>query len=499
MAKSNLPISRLVNVSVNMTPLAAQAQNLSTLLMLGTSNVIDVEERMRTYSSIASVAADFGTSAPEYLSASLWFQQAPQPTEFKIGRWALEDTQARLVGGTLSAAQQDIDVWTVVTDGKFKITIDSVEYTIAPASFAAATNLNAVAVLIQTALDAAVAGSTCVWNATFQRFQIESGTAGATSTLSFASAPATGTDISEMLGMTSDFSGAYIAQGMDAETAAEATALFDINFGQTWYGLMIPEIEDAADHLAVAAYIESANNKHVYGVTTTESGVLSPVSTDDIAYQLEALAFKRTACQYSSSSAYAVASLYGRILTTNYNANNTVITLMYKQEPGIVAETINETQLDALEAKKCNIFVEYNNDTAIIQNGVMASGDFIDEITGIDWLAITIQNQVYNLLYTNPTKIPQTDAGNNQIIVAIEAVCSQGVINGLLAPGVWKSNGFGTLKSGDFLAKGFYVYAPPVASQLQADREARKSVPFQIAAKLAGAIHTVDILINVNR
>jgi hypothetical protein len=102
-------------------------------------------------------------------------------------------------------------------------------------------------------------------------------------------------------------------------------------------------------------------------------------------------------------------------------------------------------------------------------------------------------------MYTSPTKIPQTDAGNQTIITMIESVLSQAVRNGLLAPGVWQSAGFGALSQNDFLAKGFYVYAPPIAQQNASDRAARKSVTFQVAAKLAGAIHTVDILINVNR
>ncbi|MFX5157774.1 DUF3383 family protein, partial [Acinetobacter baumannii] len=67
------------------------------------------------------------------------------------------------------------------------------------------------------------------------------------------------------------------------------------------------------------------------------------------------------------------------------------------------------------------------------------------------------------------------------------------------APGVWNSAGFGALKQGDTLAKGYYVYAPAIATQSQADREARKAVPFQVAAKEAGAIHTVDVLVTVNR
>jgi hypothetical protein len=114
-------------------------------------------------------------------------------------------------------------------------------------------------------------------------------------------------------------------------------------------------------------------------------------------------------------------------------------------------------------------------------------------------LALEIQTQVYNLLYLSSTKIPQTDAGNHIILTTIESVLSQAAINGLLAPGTWNAGGFGTISQGDFLPKGFYVYAPPIASQNVSDRSARKSVTFQIAAKLAGAIRTVSVIINVNR
>jgi hypothetical protein len=78
-------------------------------------------------------------------------------------------------------------------------------------------------------------------------------------------------------------------------------------------------------------------------------------------------------------------------------------------------------------------------------------------------------------------------------------VCAQAVVNGLLAPGTWTQAGFGSLNQGDYLSKGFYVYAPPIALQNPADRAARKSVTFQVAAKLAGAIHTVNVLVNINR
>lgn len=492
---TSLPVSRLVKVAVSLTPAGAQAQSLSTLLILGSSAVIDTVERKRNYESIDAVAADFGTSAAEYLAALLWFQQAPQPTTLTIGRWLATAASGLLRGAPLSAAQQALANFTAVTSGGFTYTKNGGAPTnVTGINLSGATNLNGVASLITAALT----GATCVWNSTFSRFEITSATTGPTSSISFLTAPGSGTDISTILGLTAASSGAYRADGANAETAVEAVTMFDLNYGQSWYAVIVVGAVNA-DHLAIAAYIEATNTKHVYGVTTQEGGALVAATTTDIAYQLSQLNYNKTFVQYSSASPYAVASLLGRILTVDYTGNNTVITLAYKQEPGILAEAINSTQADALKAKKCNSFQQFNNDTAIIMPGVAASGEFIDIITGTDWLAVTLQNSLYNLLYTSTTKIPQTDAGMQLLVVTAESVCSQAVTNGLLAPGVWNSGGFGQLKQLDYLAKGFYVYAPRVASQNPADRAARKSVPIQIAAKLAGAIHEVNLSVLVNQ
>ena len=598
-----LPINRLVSVSVNLSPSAAQMQNTSTLLILGSSSTIDTTERFRLYSSLAAVAADFGTLAAEYLAANLWFQQAPQPTTLQIGKWAKTATAAAMRGATLSVAAQAIANWTAVASGAFHVVLDGIPRSVTGLNFSGVTNLNGVASIVQTGLAALSAGATVVWNAIYARFEVQSGTTGVASTIGFLKAPtatgsfifsaqptaldtitlngtvvtfvaanpvgsqvligaslaatlvnllaflqasadvqlvkflyyvsgstlwvaaatagvggnalttvktsatitvsgatlsgATGTDIATMLGGTSTIGG-YCAQGAAAESALDAAALFDGNYGQGWYALTILGASDS-DHLSVAAYIEGATNRHIYGVSTQDAAVVTPAATTDIAYQLKLLAFRHTTVQYSSSSPYAVCSLLGRILTVNYEGNNTVITLMFKQEPGIAAETLNASQVATLEGKNCNVFVQYNNNTAIIEPGVASSGDFLDIITGTDWLALDIQTTVYNLLYASTTKIPQTDAGNQLIVTTIEGECARAVTNGLLAPGTWQVNGFGALNQGDYMPKGFYVYAPPIATQTAATRASRRSVPIQIAAKLAGAIHSVDISINVNR
>lgn len=502
MATPKLSASRLVFVSVVLSALAAQAQNLSSLLVATSSPVIDVTERLRTYADLSEVGTAFGSTGPEYLAAKAWFSQLPQPRDIKIGRWAKTATAGKLVCAPLTGANLQLATWTAITTGSFKIGIDAIApIDVTGMSFAAAANFNAIAGVIQTAVraaNAAYVAATVVYNAQYGRFEIQSGTTGATSVVTFLAAAAAGVNISGMLGGVSG-AGAYTAPGMAAESAVDAALLFDVQFGQTFYGMMVPEAV-SADQLAVAQFIEATNNKHVYGVTSQDaSELIGAANTTSIGYQLAQAKLNKTMWQYSSTDPYAVASLLGRALTVNYAGNNTVITVMWKQEPGIVAETLNGQQMTNVLANNGNVFVAYNNNTTIIEQGRMASGEFIDTITGADAFAISVMNDVYNLLYTTPTKIPQTDAGNHLIATTIESVCSRFVGNGYLAPGVWDQAGFGTLEQGDYVAQGFYVYAPPIASQSQADRQARKSVPFQVAAKCAGAIHLVDVILNISR
>jgi len=73
------------------------------------------------------------------------------------------------------------------------------------------------------------------------------------------------------------------------------------------------------------------------------------------------------------------------------------------------------------------------------------------------------------------------------------------VRRGFLAPGQWNGQNILNLSTGDMLPKGYLVQAEPVASQAQADREARKCPPIYVAIKEAGAIHSLLIGVYVNR
>ena len=83
---------------------------------------------------------------------------------------------------------------------------------------------------------------------------------------------------------------------------------------------------------------------------------------------------------------------------------------------------------------------------------------------------------------------------------ALLQVHEQFVRNGFLGKNlVWNGASFGNLSTGDVLERGYYMYSDSYQLQSQSDREARKAMPIQIAAKEAGAIHSSEILVMVER
>lgn len=324
------------------------------------------------------------------------------------------------------------------------------------------------------------------------------------STIGYAVAPASGTDISALLGLTAALSQTLVS-GYASETPAQCAAAL-ATASTIWYGLMFASTVavTTSQSLAVAAFIEALSVTRMFGVTTQDTGALSSIVTNDLASLLAAGGYEQSFCQYSSSTPYVVASMFGRMFSVDFTAQNSTITLMYKQMPGVIAENLTDAQANALESKNCNVFVGYDNDTSIIEYGTVASGDFIDQVHGLDWFQNAVQTAVYNLFYTATTKIPQTDAGQNQISNSIGAVCGNqpggAVYNGLAGPGTWESSTvFGSLQPGQYLPLGYYIFAPSLASQPEADRAARKAPATQIALKLAGAFQSADVLVTVNQ
>lgn len=600
-----LDVSRLIQVLVNLTQAGALGRTFNTLMVVGDSSIINGLERERSYTDLAGVAADFGINAPEYLAASIYYQQKPQPINITIGRWIRTATKGFLEGAILNATQAELINFTQITSGGLDVSVNGVAQTLTGMNFSTALNLNGIATIVTSAFSGA---ATCIWDgsqfeiispttgagveasgtitlgsnpaggdtvtvngisisfvtsspsgnevliggnaaitaANLNAFLINSissnilqasytvsgsvvtavfnavGTAGNSFTLaksssaitlsastllggtngssvSYATPPASGQDVSSLMGLTAALALPLIP-GYAAESALQAVVALDA-LDPNWYGLMFASsvMPTDSDNLQIAPFIEADEVTRLFGVTIQNTNVLSSEVSNDLASELLALQYEQTFTAYCSTNVYAVASMFGRLFTVNFSGSNTMLDLMYKQMPGIAAEQLDNNEANTLQAKRCNVFVAYDNNTSIIQYGTCAGPVFIDETFGDNWLQNAMQTAVYNVNYTSTTKVPQTDQGENAYVNAIAGVCQQGVTNGFGAPGTWNATGFGSLQQGQYLKTGYYIYAPSVSSQSEADRAARQSVPFQVAFKLAGSTQTAFIEVSVNQ
>lgn len=318
------------------------------------------------------------------------------------------------------------------------------------------------------------------------------------SSVGYATAPGSDQDASVLLGLTLALA-LPLVPGYAAESALAAVEACD-SASLDWYfmGFAASVMPSDSDYLSIAAFIEADPITRMFGVTTEETGVTTTQVSNDIASELVALGYEQTFSMYSSTNPYAAFAIFGIFAPTDLEGSNTMGIAMYRQAKGVAAENLTPAQANALQAKRCNVFTQYDNNTSIIQYGTMAGPVFIDETYGTDAFANGIQTAFYNTLYTAQTKVPQTDAGDQLIAANLSTVCQQYVTNGFLAPGTWNATGFGQLLEGQFLKLGYYIYEQPLAQQSESDRAARIAPPFQIAAKLAGANQTGQVLITIN-
>lgn len=261
-----------------------------------------------------------------------------------------------------------------------------------------------------------------------------------------------------------------------------------------------------ADHVACAAYIETATPSSVYAYTTSDADCLTgTASPPDIFTYLKSLGYSRSIGQYATTQTavypnniYAIVAIMGYACGQNSGLANSAFTLKFKQETGIAIEPLTSSQVTIIEGNYGNLYLEYADYYTIFEQGRMADGTFFDERINLDMFANNLQLTIMDLLYQNP-KIPQTDAGVTQLIQACNEACDEAVRIGFLGPGTWTGPNVLNLKYDDPLPAGYLVQAEALSTQTQADREARKSVPLYIAIKESGAVHSVLVGVYVNR
>ena len=226
-----------------------------------------------------------------------------------------------------------------------------------------------------------------------------------------------------------------------------------------------------AEILAAAAWIEA--RKKIFLCNTSDTEVVDNVVTSDVMSDLQSFAYARTAIMYSQVRLlnWSGAAWGGNRLPSDPGSS----TWAFKTLAGVqVDQNLTGGQASVIESKGGNHYTVVAG-VNITRYGIMASGEFIDIVRGIDWLDQRIKERIFGVLINNP-KVPYTDTGVDLMRSQVLAQLNQGVGVGLLSPD-----------------PAPVVTAPKVADIDPADRANRILPDINFQATLAGAIHKLII------
>jgi hypothetical protein len=247
-----------------------------------------------------------------------------------------------------------------------------------------------------------------------------------------------------------------------------AIAVLDLETGGTeadWYGVAI-DLRSAANIEDTAAQIEAMAKVYIAGTLDTREAE----STGVLGAALKAAGYDRTALIHSRRGhQYSDCGWLGSRLAFDPGT----VTWKFAELSGVTVDVWTSTQRTNMETDNVN-FYQTTGGIGITSEGVMSSGEFIDNTILIDWLTARIMERVFGTL-ANAKKVPFTDKGSDLIVAEVLAQLREGEDLG----------GLETDTS--------YVRAPAVSTISTADRAARHLRTIRFGARIAGAVHKVTL------
>lgn len=235
-----------------------------------------------------------------------------------------------------------------------------------------------------------------------------------------------------------------------------------------WYGLILTSRVEA-DVLAVAGWVEASGK--VFITASDDPDTLTPNADVDLAYKVKAANYTRTFVFYHETPAQFIdAALMGRFFAVNPGKEIAKFLTL----AGITVSPLTDSQKSNALAKRCNTYTTVGG-VAIVEDGVMGSGQFLDTTRNLDYLQARMQEAVYGLL-VRVNKISYTDAGVAVLVAEMKGVLKRMVREGILAEDPAPA-----------------VQAPKVADVSTNDRAGRILPDVGFTAKEAGAIQSADI------
>lgn len=425
-------ISSVINVVVNVGDIRVSSQGFGVPLIFDVIESTVFPERVRAYTSLTTVSADFSTLTKVYKMAQAIFAQPRSPSIVKVGRRAAADASNNAALDAIVI--EDNDWYCLLTPKKLK------------------SELNGLALHLESLKKIFLCSS-------------EDSEVHETAT----------DDVASLLKAGGYERSAYLwhyQAGVDVTGASYAVVNGVATIVEASHGLNIGD-----PIVFVGSTGESSDG--IDGDNT-----IATVATDGNSFTVLTDAIDTTGSEtvnYFARYTFPEAAWAGRQLSSTPGSETWKFNQLSGVNPSPGSILTPAGELRAL-AKNANLYTTLGG-VGHTHEGVMASGRFIDVQRGIDWLEARLGEAIANRLL-NAQKIPYTDAGGTILQAEIASVLDRGITNGLLGPLLDNSGRF------------YNIHIPKVADQLQADRSARHFPGITVQAQLAGAVHSLNITVN---
>ena len=430
-------IDQVVAVEITAETRTPTRAGFGTPLIAATVAETIFPERVREF-SLSSELVTLGLAADHPLIRCFdkIKAQSPSPRTVKVGRRLLPPTQILRLIPTVTAVGTVVSATVVEPDGDEVL----ISYTVQTG--------DTVALIVDAIVAdlAALAGATVVDDATHARIT--------------ATTPG---DLFDVKSLTGGLRIEDVTTNPGIETDLTAIEAED----DDWYGLCL-DSNSQAEGLAAQTWISS--RKKILVMNTPDDSTLDG-DAGSFGKDHEAADTDNSVLAFSGSVlGYAGAAWLGRMLP--YDPGSA--TWAFKRLSTVVADALTTAQISTLDGDVVNYYTEVGG-LEITRTGRASSGEFIDVTVTIHALTARIQEEVFAAIANLP-KLEYTNKHVNMVIGII-----RGVLRAFQASGALDA-------SVDPL-----VEAPRVEDVSAIDRAGRLLPDVTFQARLAGAIHTIEI------
>lgn len=448
-------------------------------LFLTDSELLPLSSPAMSFSETADVGEYFGTTSHEYSAAAVYFNgyddSFKKPQTVYFARRIAADAAGWLRGAAFTSSLKALQA---ITDGGLKITVDGTEYTASGVDFSACTSLSECASVLGKAISETAV--TCTYSTLTKAFQITSATTGADSSVSYAEASGTGTELCLLLNLTQG-TGAVLSAGSAALSVTENMNLI-LSQTQNWVtftNLYEPE-EGSGEEYALAEWANDQDVQYLYVCHSLDPQLLSQSDNSSLAVQFLENNLSGVTLIYGAMD-YA-AFIMGSAASIDWNRRQGTINFAFKAQDGLAATVENATLASTLLAKTCNFYGNYatRNDAFVwLYNGCMY-GDygFIDPYVNAIWFNAAIQVACMQGLKQSP-RVPYNDDGYSLIRAWIMDPIQRAQKNGVIDAGVSLSESqkaelyreAGQDISGYLEDNGYYLQVEDAGASVRVNRE----------------------------